>query len=142
MPLPQDPPLLFNVEHDPFESRPLNVTHFPKVVLELKTLAELQRVGLKPAPSQLDHYDLLAAPCCNPWPLDRPCYGGCGHESSDAVSTDLSCQERQLFSPAAWQKSLASHCQSNSSSASKYCDLMQRITGHLSPLAACPTETQ
>ena len=48
-----DPPLLYNLEHDPEERYEIGAKH-PEVVGKLKRLAEERRGELKPGPSQLD----------------------------------------------------------------------------------------
>jgi len=49
----QDPPLLFNLEHDPSEKFDVAKDH-PEVIAELKKLAEQHRATIKPVPSQLE----------------------------------------------------------------------------------------
>jgi len=49
----QDPPLLFNLEHDPSEKFDVAKDH-PEVIAKLKKLAEQHRATVKPVPSQLE----------------------------------------------------------------------------------------
>jgi arylsulfatase A-like enzyme len=48
-----DPPLLFNIEHDPSEERNVAADH-PEVIAEILRDVEAHRAKLKPAPSQLE----------------------------------------------------------------------------------------
>ena len=52
-PMPHDPPLLFNLDHDPSEKHEIGAKH-PGIVDEFKGLADMQRDELKPGPSQLE----------------------------------------------------------------------------------------
>lgn len=71
----QDPPLLFNVEQDPFEAYPLDVQAYAAVVANLTALFEEYAASIATPPaSEIDKFNLEAAPCCDPFPADRPCH--------------------------------------------------------------------
>lgn len=87
-PQSHNPPLLYNVEHDPFEAYPLDVIEHVSVVAELTALFENFTVGIShPPPSEIDKYGLLAAPCCNPFPAAKPCH--CDGQTRPANDTGM-----------------------------------------------------
>ncbi len=51
--VPHDPPLLFNLEHDPSESYDVAKEH-PEVIADIVREVERHRAELKPPPSQVD----------------------------------------------------------------------------------------
>lgn len=58
-PVPQDPPLLYHLEHDPSERFDIAAKH-PKIVAELTALAEAHRASVEPVEDQLGKH--LVAP--------------------------------------------------------------------------------
>lgn len=66
-PTVHDPPLLFDVEQDPAEAMPLNVTHpeFAPVAQALIAAAKAHKASLQLGPSLYEGNSYSVVPCCN-----------------------------------------------------------------------------
>ncbi|EGD80750.1 hypothetical protein PTSG_01338 [Salpingoeca rosetta] len=98
-PVPQDPPLLFNIDHDPGEQHPLSVEDHLLIVDALEAEYDRYLSTISPRQPLFDQFKLDAAPCCSPQPYLQPC--NCTHanmtvgEAAQSVSPN-----RQSTSPA------------------------------------------
>eukprot|EP00043_Microstomoeca_roanoka_P012121 m.116393 g.116393 ORF g.116393 m.116393 type:complete len:592 (+) comp15399_c0_seq1:269-2044(+) len=88
-PIPHDPPLLFNVEKDPFETYPLNVTEYPHILQQLEEEYCRYNSSLAPLPPQFNEMGLMAAPCCMGLPWFHPCECNTAPYNSDNTNPRL-----------------------------------------------------
>ena len=86
MPEHHDPPLLFNLEHDPAEALPLNATQYPDVLARVNDILKQHESTLVKGEPQLDHWDwtFSICPCCN---KTTKCH--CNNEFNPYVTVDL-----------------------------------------------------
>ena len=73
-PLPAGELLPPQVELDPFESAKLDVLAYPVEVADLLEAYDAAHASLVLPPALFGDIGLFAGPCCNPFPLDKPCY--------------------------------------------------------------------
>ncbi|XP_028415082.1 arylsulfatase E-like [Dendronephthya gigantea] len=64
-----DPPLLYDITNDPYESNPLETGDYKDVILKMKEATKRHKLGVKPVPSQLSYphnvWRSSLQPCCN-----------------------------------------------------------------------------
>jgi len=75
--IPHDPPLLFNLDRDPFEKYPLDTNLYPDVLRVAAQKVAEHKNSITRVSSQLEKVDSRLAPCCNP----PSCT--CGYSSSN-----------------------------------------------------------
>lgn len=61
-----DPPLVYDLSHDPFEMFELPPDQVPQGLLEKAALlVDLHKSGVEPVPDQMGHKSQALVPCCN-----------------------------------------------------------------------------
>lgn len=73
MPKSVDPPLLYNVEHDPGEKWPLDISKYLNYYMLLEAEFSRYNATIYPREPLLDSKRIFAAPCCSTIPENRPC---------------------------------------------------------------------
>lgn len=61
-----DPPLIYNINHDPGEQFPLNGSKYLDILTDVNDLVQAHISSIEPVDPQISNYNDDLQPCCNP----------------------------------------------------------------------------